>query len=309
MLTQHIALVPEAFEVNPSELARVAAALQIQIRRDVGPRWNVNAAVDAFARLEDVPSGHWPIVLSTRVTAAQSRIHVDYNGQPYARVELSPLWSLQASRLCIEMLTNQFGLRATTTPPRVTQGPAELLVEAGAPAYVDEPTDAERFSRASTSTPPPLPRQRVVAPKTEPASARNVVWMLGGGLGVAVVLISGLWMRDVMFRPRPVSATPAYATAPATPTAPMPSATATATAPMPSATEAATAPAPPTAAELAAKERRRLRRLARAAEAETETQTEAAVEVPRTPESAPVTPRRSTVASIDPLDSLLDTRE
>ena len=45
MLTIHLGLVSEVPGHDPSDVARVAAALQRQIVRDFGPIWGVRAAV------------------------------------------------------------------------------------------------------------------------------------------------------------------------------------------------------------------------------------------------------------------------
>ena len=44
-------------EVTVADLAPVSAAIQEQVSRDFGPIWNVEATVDAFDKLEDVPVG------------------------------------------------------------------------------------------------------------------------------------------------------------------------------------------------------------------------------------------------------------
>jgi hypothetical protein len=127
MPTRHIALVPES-GMNPSELARVSAGLQKQVTRDLAPIWEVSATVDPFPSLEDVPAGYWPVVLTFRDLGGEAGIHVDANGQPYAIIEMSPSWSLTASHVCLEMLTDPFGGR--TFPglsPRSDQGDVEFM--------------------------------------------------------------------------------------------------------------------------------------------------------------------------------------
>ena len=133
MLIQHIALVPEAEGIDPSELARVSAALQKQVTRDLSPAWGVAATVDAFPRLEDAPVGYWPILV-TRELGGDSGVRLDRDGTPYAQVEHSPDWSLDASRACIEMLVNPFGKRTVSAPsPRSDQGRVEVVLEVCAP--------------------------------------------------------------------------------------------------------------------------------------------------------------------------------
>lgn len=133
MLIQHIALVPEAQGIDPSELARVSAALQKQVTRDLSPAWGVAATVDAFPRLEDVPVGYWPILITCDV-GADGGVRLDRDGTPFAQVEHSADWSLDASRACLEMLVNPFGKRTVSAQaPRSDQGRVEVVLEICAP--------------------------------------------------------------------------------------------------------------------------------------------------------------------------------
>ncbi len=126
MPTRHIALVPES-GMSLSDLARVSAALQKQITRDVAPTWRVSATVDPFPSLEDVPAGYWPVIITFRPIGSDAGIHIDKNGQPYAIVEMSPSWSLTASHVSIEMITDPFGSRSFPgISPRHDQGDVEF---------------------------------------------------------------------------------------------------------------------------------------------------------------------------------------
>src|SRR5262252_6826266 len=110
MLPAHVALVADGFPVEPSQLTRVAAALSKHVLRDFGPIWSVNATVDAFVKLEDVPVDYWPIIVQKDVQGALG-YHEDENGQPFAVVEFAPDWSLTASHECLEMLADPYGRR------------------------------------------------------------------------------------------------------------------------------------------------------------------------------------------------------
>ena len=130
MLLQHIALVSDTDEVDASELTLVAAALQTQVNRDLGPIWSVGGTVAAFPALEDVPAGFWPIIVAGHGSFANGDIHVDGDGNPYAVVAVSQRWSLDASRVCLELLVNPFCDRTVNAPsPRADQGRAEFLVD------------------------------------------------------------------------------------------------------------------------------------------------------------------------------------
>lgn len=65
MLLTQLALVSETqnTQISASQLTRVAAALQKQATRDFGPLWQVEATVDAFDSLDDVPLGYWPLIV------------------------------------------------------------------------------------------------------------------------------------------------------------------------------------------------------------------------------------------------------
>jgi hypothetical protein len=135
MLTHQVALVSETNKIPFGELARVSAAIQKQIVRDVAPIWNVQATIDAFEKLEDVPIGYWSIIIKENIGAAHlSGLHLDQNGQPYALVNYNASWSLQASRLCIEMLIDPFGNRLVAgQSPNNQQGRVLFLVKPCSP--------------------------------------------------------------------------------------------------------------------------------------------------------------------------------
>jgi hypothetical protein len=71
----HIALVSITKEVTLAQLAPVSAAIQKQISRDFGPMWNVEATVDAFDKLEDVPVGYWHVLLQDELPNGAAGLH------------------------------------------------------------------------------------------------------------------------------------------------------------------------------------------------------------------------------------------
>lgn len=132
MLLSQVALVSEISEVSAWELTSVAAALQKQATRDLGPIWEVPSTVDAFTRLEDVPVGYWPIIVLKDIqTPGASGVHSDQQGQPFALVQYSDSWSLTASHECLEMLVDPMGKRLVAgQSPMENQGRVEFLMEA-----------------------------------------------------------------------------------------------------------------------------------------------------------------------------------
>jgi hypothetical protein len=127
----HVALVSEESSITFQELTKVSAALQKQVLKDYSPVWGINATVDAFHSLNDVPVGTWPIVIMDDIGEPGAEgVHEDKDGHPIALVTFDQGWSLTASHECIEMLTDPDGNR--TMPglsPKKGQGKVEFLVE------------------------------------------------------------------------------------------------------------------------------------------------------------------------------------
>jgi hypothetical protein len=126
--------------VDFRNLAIVSAALQKQVVRDLERHWDIVATVDAFANLEDVPTGYWPIVVKDDIGFDAAGIHLDKDGQPFALVSSGQDWSLTASHEILEMLVDPFGNRLVAgQSPEPGQGRVEFLVE------VSDPSEAAEF--------------------------------------------------------------------------------------------------------------------------------------------------------------------
>jgi hypothetical protein len=136
MLTKNLALVSEVDGHEPGDVSRVAAALQRQATRDLGPIWEVAATVDAFPTLEDVPVGYWPMVVKGDIGfRGAAGIHLDKDGQPFALITYNDSWSLTASHEMLEMLADPWGNRLIPgQSPKPDQGRVEILVEISDPS-------------------------------------------------------------------------------------------------------------------------------------------------------------------------------
>lgn len=146
MFPMQVALVPENEQVGitASNLTRVAAALQKQVTRDFGPIWEVDATVDAFASLEDVPLGYWPIIISKDAPDSALGYHTDKEGQPFSIVRFTANWSLTVSHECLEMLADPFGDRVVPGfSLKEDQGRVSYLVE------VCDPCESASFAYTS----------------------------------------------------------------------------------------------------------------------------------------------------------------
>ncbi len=112
MLPIHVALTTLTPQVSQQALARVAAALQIQVTRDFAPLWHVDATVSAFA-FDDVPVGYWPIIVQDVIEECGSAgVHrTEDDEAPYILVRHGPSWSLTASHELLELLADPTGAR------------------------------------------------------------------------------------------------------------------------------------------------------------------------------------------------------
>jgi len=131
MLLQHIAVISETKDLSFNEVALAGAALQKQVMRDFGPAWNIQATVDTFAMLDEVPIDYWPIIIRDDIhEPGAAGIHLDKDGHPFALVQLSAGWSLTASHECLEMLADPMGNKVCAgKSPMREQGRVAFLVE------------------------------------------------------------------------------------------------------------------------------------------------------------------------------------
>lgn len=141
MAFEQVALISQTNKISLNQLSVVSAALQKQVTRDFRPYWDVEATVDAFGDLHDVPIGYWQIIIRDDIPYDAAGIHLNQdNGQPYALVRYSDNWSLTVSHECLEMLADPYGRRiAAGNSIKKGQGRVEYLVE------VCDPSEAPQF--------------------------------------------------------------------------------------------------------------------------------------------------------------------
>ena len=139
MLSKHIALVSKTTKIKSSELQQVAAALQKQATRDLGPIWGIEATVDSFTKLKDVPGGYWPIIIKEKIDdPSAAGYHSDKYRQPFALVKYDEGWPLTCSHEMCEMLVDPFGNRMVTSGSiKEGQGRVNYLVEVCDPSEDD----------------------------------------------------------------------------------------------------------------------------------------------------------------------------
>ena len=121
-----VGLADKTGKISPDLLQAAAAALNIQVTRDLTQFWNVQATVRYLPDPTSIPAGVWPVFLVKSLPPGEGGFHMDQHNQPYAKVIASPSsneWTVDASHETIEMLIDPYGNRLqTSTSITITGG-------------------------------------------------------------------------------------------------------------------------------------------------------------------------------------------
>ena len=148
MLQMKVGLTDTTGTIDTQTMAAVAAALNIQVTRDLPQFWPVNATVSYLPDHKKVPQGVWPVQVVRSLPPGEGGYHTTRHNQPYAKVIATPgsdEWTVDASHETIEMLVDPAGNRLqTSTAIAITDnkigdstGQFEYLVEACDPCEAD----------------------------------------------------------------------------------------------------------------------------------------------------------------------------
>lgn len=143
-----IGLVDKTGSLDTDLVQTVAAALNVQVTRDLTQFWNVQATVIHLANATKIPSGVWPVQLVKTLPPGEGGFHLDKHNQPYAEVIASPDndgWTIAASHETLEMLVDPTGNRLQSSRSieiaggKIQDGNSEFeyLVEACDPCEAD----------------------------------------------------------------------------------------------------------------------------------------------------------------------------
>jgi hypothetical protein len=144
-----VGLVDTTGKVDPELVQSVAAALNIQVMRDLPQFWNIQATVIYLPHAGKVPASVWPVRLVASLPPGEGGFHMDRHNQPYAKVIAQPgsdEWTIDASHETLEMLVDPNGNRLQPSkaiaigPGNVIQdttGEFSYLVEACDPCEAD----------------------------------------------------------------------------------------------------------------------------------------------------------------------------
>src|SRR5271168_5570899 len=109
-----VGLIDTTGKLDAALVQSVAAALNLQVIRDLPQFWNVQATVTYLPDASKVPPGVWPVQLVHSLPPGEGGVHMDRHNQPYAKVIANPgsdEWTIDASHETIEMLVDPYGNR------------------------------------------------------------------------------------------------------------------------------------------------------------------------------------------------------
>ncbi len=114
MLQTKIGLVDTTGRIAPEKMTAAAAALDIQVTRDLPSYWKVSATVSYLPDHRNIPQGVWPVQIVKSLPPGEGGFHLTKHNQPYAKVILTPgsdEWTIDASHEIVEMLVDPNGNR------------------------------------------------------------------------------------------------------------------------------------------------------------------------------------------------------
>jgi hypothetical protein len=144
-----VGLVDKTSKLDKQLVQSVAAALNIQVIRDLPQFWNVKATVIYLPDPKKIPAGVWPVNLVAELPPGEGGVHLDKHNQPYSLVIATPEsdeWTIDASHETLEMLVDPQGSRLQSSPAigivgnkiQDATGQFNYLVEACDPCEADQ---------------------------------------------------------------------------------------------------------------------------------------------------------------------------
>jgi hypothetical protein len=109
-----VGLVDTTGTLDAALVQATAAALNMQVMRDLPQYWNVSGTVQYLPDPKRIPVGVWPVLLVAQLPPGEGGVHLDKKNQPYSLVIGTPNssdWTIDASHETLEMLVDPGGNR------------------------------------------------------------------------------------------------------------------------------------------------------------------------------------------------------
>jgi hypothetical protein len=148
-----VGLVDTTGALDSALVEAAAAALNIQVMRDLSPFWNVQATVRYLPDPNAIPVGVWPVLLVAKLPPGEGGVHLTKKNQPYSLVIGTPDssdWTIDASHETLEMLVDPSGNRLQASRAIAIAG-SDVEDAAGEFEYLVEacdPCEANQYAYA-----------------------------------------------------------------------------------------------------------------------------------------------------------------
>lgn len=128
MLTTRIALIDQTRKIRPAHLSAVAAAIQIQVNRDLARYWHVPpVSITTLSPDAKVPNSVWPVIIVDSLAPGEGGYHWAENNQPYSKVLNGRSWYVAVSHEVNEMIVDPWGNRLQSGPKIELSGSTQTL--------------------------------------------------------------------------------------------------------------------------------------------------------------------------------------
>jgi hypothetical protein len=129
VLQTEVVLVDQTGTIQPHHLVHTAAAIQIQVNRDLAKFWpGANATVSALPASGTIPPTVWQVNVVKELPPGEGGYHwVDGKNQPFANILGGPGWTVTASHEICEMLVDPWGNRLQRGPQILLNGSTQSL--------------------------------------------------------------------------------------------------------------------------------------------------------------------------------------
>jgi len=185
-----VGLVDTTGQLDSKLVQATAAALNVQVIRDLAQFWQVTATVAYLPDPKQIPVGVWPVFLVAELPPGEGGVHLDKKNQPYALVIGTPTsadWTIDASHETLEMLVDPAGNRLQVSRAieivgndvQDANGQFEYLVEACDPcegnqyAYTIQGVAVSDFITPRFYDPVATPSARIQLCRSHPAAATD----------------------------------------------------------------------------------------------------------------------------------------
>jgi len=148
-----VGLVDTTGKLDPELVQSAAAALNLQVIRDLPQYWSVSATVIHLPNPKRIPAGVWPVRLVAKLPPGEGGVHLDKNNQPYSLVIADPgsdEWTIDASHETLEMLVDPNGNKLQNSTAIAISGNS-VVDASGEFSYlveVADPVEADNYSYA-----------------------------------------------------------------------------------------------------------------------------------------------------------------